>query len=88
MRTARTSSLTEVVFHAEVRHELFEDIEWIVKVKLSIKEVFGERPVASVRCETTTATAAGESASTQLVVSTAFILYKLVGETRVSFATS
>ena len=38
-------SLTEVIFHAEVRHELFKDVERIVEMKCSIEKVFGEIPI-------------------------------------------
>ena len=41
----REASLTEVIFHAEVRHELFEDVERIVEMKCSIEKVFREIPI-------------------------------------------
>ena len=66
-------SLTEIVVHAEVRHELLEDVKRIVKMKGSIEKVFGEARITAVRRMTRVAVIIRQASSTQLIIFATFV---------------
>ena len=73
LSVAVNRQLTEIVVHAEVRHELLEDVERIVKMKGSIEKVFGEARIAAVRRMTRIAVIIRQASSAQLIVFATFV---------------
>lgn len=74
----RDDERTEIVVHAEVSHELREDFERIVKMKLSVEKIFGETFVTAgasgMETRVAEARIVRQTGAAQLIVTATFVL--------------